>query len=153
MRRTRRDAERDLEAQLRAARPAPTAEVTRAIADHVRPRRGVMGTLARVPLGLAGGLTAIVVAVALALGGGTAALNSAGNALNVRSSKVKVAQAPAIQQYDDDDDVLICTFGITQDVSPLIAAIQVGLGISTYGPCPGDDPDTLSTSTRTTRHR
>ncbi len=139
MRRTRSD--RDIEAQLRSTRPEPTPEVTRAIADRVRPRRGVMGSLARVPLGLAGGLTAIVVAVALALGGGTAALNTAGDALNVRSSKAKVAQAPSIQQYEEDDEVVICVFGfIEQEVSPLYAAIAVELlGIAEYGPCDDDD--------------
>ena len=140
MRRTRRGPDRDIEAQLRAARPEPTPEVTRAISDRVRPRRGLMGSLARVPLGLAGGLTAIVVAVALALGGGTSALNTAGEALNVRSSKAKVAQTQAIRPYADDDDVLICVLGIIeQEVSPLIAAIQVAFGIAEYGPCDDDD--------------
>jgi hypothetical protein len=141
MRRTKRGSDRDIEAQLRAARPEPTPEVTRAIADRVRPRRGVMGSLARVPLGPIGGLTAVVVVVALALGGGTAALNTAGDALNIRSSKAKVAkvsQAPSIQQYDDD--VVICVAGTSEvEVSPEVAAFLVGFGIAEFGPCPDDD--------------
>jgi hypothetical protein len=141
MRRTKRGSDRDIEEQLRAARPEPTPEVTRAISDRVRPRRGFMGSLARVPLGPIGGLTAVVVVVALALGGGTAALNTAGNALNVRSSKAKVAkvsQAPSIQQYDDD--VLVCVAGTSEvELSPGVASFLVGIGIAEFGPCPDDD--------------
>ena len=121
LRRTKRGSDGDIEAQLRDARPEPTPEVTRAISDRVRPRRGFMGSLARVPLGPVGGLTAVVVVVALALGGGTSALNTAGDALNVRSSKAKVAkvsQAPSIQQYDDE--VVICVGGTAEfEVSPI----------------------------------
>ena len=138
MRRNKRGSDRDIETQLRAARPEPAPEVTRAIADRVRPRRGLMGGLARVPLGLAGGLTAIVVAVALALGGATAAVNTAGDALNVRKAKVaKVAEAPSTRQYEEED-VLVCVFGIQEQYqSPTNAAILVGFGFATYGPCPG----------------
>ena len=46
MRRTKRGSDRDIEARLRADRPEPTPEVTRAISDRVRPRRGFMGGLA-----------------------------------------------------------------------------------------------------------
>lgn len=134
MRRNRSD--RDIEAQLRAARPEPTPEVAHAIADRVRPRRGFMGSLARVPLGPAAGLTAIAVSATLALGGGTAALNTAGDALNVRKSKTKVAAAPAIQQYADED-VVICVYGYAEHtVSPEIAATLVASGVAEYGPCP-----------------
>lgn len=141
MRRTKQGSDRDIEARLRAARPEATPEVTRAISDRVRPRRGFIGSLARVPLGPIGGLTAIVVVVALALGGGTAALNTAGDALNIRSSKAKVAkvsQAPSIQQYDDD--VLVCIFGTSEaELSPDTAAFLVAFGVAEYGPCPDDD--------------
>ena len=134
MRRNRSD--RDIEAQLRAARPEPTPEVAHAIADRVRPRRGLMGGLARVPLGPAAGLTAIAVAATLALGGGTAAVNTAGDALNVRKSKTKVAAAPAIQQYAEED-VVICVYGYAEHtVSPEIAATLVASGVAEYGPCP-----------------
>ena len=134
MRRNRSD--RDIEAQLRAARPEPTPEVAHAIADRVRPRRGLMGSLARVPLGPAAGLTAIAVSATLALGGGTAALNTAGDALNVRKSKTKVAAAPAIQQYAEED-VVICVYGYAEHtVSPEIAATLVASGVAEYGPCP-----------------
>ena len=134
MRRTRSD--RDIEAQLRADRPEPTPEVTRAISERVRPRRGLMGGLARVPLGPAAGLTAIVAAVGLALGGGSAALNTAGDALNVRKSKTKVAAAPAIQQYEEGE-VLICVYGYAEhNVNPEIAATLVASGVAEYGPCP-----------------
>lgn len=137
MRRTRRGSDRDIEAQLRDERPEPRPELTRAIADRVRPRRrGLMGGLARVPLTPAAGLTAIVLAVALALGGGTAALNTAGDALNVRKAKTKVAEAPSIQQYEEGD-VLVCYYGFTEHtVSPEIAAISVAEGVAEYGPCP-----------------
>ena len=142
LRRTKRGSDGDIEAQLRAARPEATPEVTRAISDRVRPRRGFMGSLARVPLGPVGGLTAVVVVVALALGGGASALNTAGDALNIRSSKAKVAkvsQAPSIQQYDDED-VVICVANTSEvEVSPDLAAFLVGFGIAEYGPCPDDD--------------
>lgn len=134
MRRNRSD--RDIEAQLRAARPEPTPEVTRAISERVRPRRGLMGGLARVPLGPAVGLTAIVAAVGLALGGGSAALNTAGDALNVRKSKVKAAAAPSIQQYEEGD-VVICVYGYAEHtVSQEIADELVAKGVAEYGPCP-----------------
>ena len=136
MRRTRRGADRDIEAKLRAARPEPAPKVTRAISERVRPRRGLMGGLARVPLGLAGGMTAIVVAVALALGGGTSALNTAGDALNLRTSKAKTAEAPSVRQYEEED-VVICVYGFAEHtVSPEIAAELVATGVAEYGPCP-----------------
>jgi hypothetical protein len=133
----RRRSDRDIEAQLRAARPEPTPEVTRAISDRVRPRRGLMSGLARVPLGPAAGLTAIAVSVMLALGGGTAALNTAGDALNVRKSKtVKAAVAPAGDQYGDGD-VVICVYGYAEHtVSQQIADELVAQGVAEYGPCP-----------------
>ena len=137
MRRTRLD--RDIEAQLRAARPEPTAEVTRAISDRVRPRRGLMGGLSRVPLGPVAGLTAIVVAVVLALGGAGAALNTAGDSTNVRKSKSsRVQAAPAINQYEEvDDDVVICVYGYAEhEVDADIAATLVATGVAEYGPCP-----------------
>jgi hypothetical protein len=140
----RNRSDRDIEAQLRAARPEPTPEVTRAISDRVRPRRGLMGGLAHVPLGPVGGLTAIVAAVALALGGAGAALNVAGDSTNVRKAKTakstkktQARQAPAINQYQEDEDVLICVYGYAEHtVSQETAATLVGLGIAEYGPCP-----------------
>jgi len=95
-----------------------------------------MSGLARVPLGPAAGLTAIVVSVMLALGGGTAALNTAGDALNVGKSKAaKTAVAPAGDQYDDEE-VLVCINGFAEHfVAPDIAAELVALGVATYGPC------------------
>jgi hypothetical protein len=115
--------------------------MTRAISDRVRPRRSFMGSLARVPLGPVGGLTAVVVAVALAFGGGSSALNTAGDALNVRSSKTKVvrAQAPSANQYDNDVVVCINHF-YTTTVSPSAAATLVAFGAATYGPCGGGGP-------------
>lgn len=134
MRRNRSD--RDIEAQLRAARPEPTSEVTRAISERVRPRRGLIGGLSRVPLGPAAGLTAIVAAVGLALGGGGAALNTAGDTLDIRKSKVRAAQAPSIQQYEEQE-VLVCINGFAEHmVDPEIAATLVASGVATYGPCP-----------------
>lgn len=134
MRRNRSD--RDIEAQLRAARPEPTPEVTRAISERVRPRRGLMGGLARVPLGPAVGLTAIVAAVALALGGGSAALNTAGDALTGHKSMVSATEAPSIQQYEEGD-VVICVYGYAEHtVSQEIADELVAKGVAEYGPCP-----------------
>ena len=139
----RNRSERDIEAQLRAARPEPSPEIVDAIFERARPRRGLMGGLARVPLGPVGGLTAIVVAVVLALGGAGAALNTAGDATNVRkakSAKAKTAQtrqAPAINQYEETDDVVICVYGYAEHtVSPEIAATLVASGVAEYGPCP-----------------
>lgn len=128
--------DRGIDAQLRAARPEPSPEVTRAISERVRPRRGLMGGLARVPLGPAAGLTAIVAAVGLALGGGSAALNTAGDALNVRKSQVRAAQAPSTQQYEEGD-VVICIYGYAEHiVSQEIADELVAQGVAEYGPCP-----------------
>lgn len=133
----------NIDEQLRATRPEPVDELTRAISDRVRPRRGLMGGLARVPLGPVGGLTAIVLAVVLALGGAGAALNTAGDATNVRkakSVKQKKAQtraAPAINQYQEDDEVLVCINGFAEHmVSPSIAATLIASGVATPGPCP-----------------
>ena len=66
-----RDSDRALDAALRAARPEPSPEITRAIADGVRPRR-TAGThrFARVHLALAGGLTALVLTPVVAMGFG-----------------------------------------------------------------------------------
>jgi len=134
MRRNRSD--RDIEPQLHAARPEPTPEITRAISENVRPRRSFMGGLSRVPLGPAAGLTAIVAAVGLALGGGSAALSTAGDALNVRKSKTRVAAAPSINQYAEED-VVICVYGYAEHtVNPSAAATLVAAGVAEYGPCP-----------------
>ena len=66
-----RRSEDALEAQLRAARPEPTAEVTQAIADRVRTRQAA-GThrFGRLHLALAGGLTALVLTPVVATGFG-----------------------------------------------------------------------------------
>lgn len=66
-----RDSDRALDAELRAARPEPTPEVTRAIADRVRPRQ-TAGThrFGHVHLALAGGLTALVLTPVVAMGFG-----------------------------------------------------------------------------------
>ena len=95
-----------------------------------------MAGLARVPLGPAVGLTAVVAAVGLALGGGSAALNTAGDALNVRKSKTRVAAAPSIQQYEEGD-VVICVYNFAEHtVSQEIADELVAQGVAEYGPCP-----------------
>jgi hypothetical protein len=101
-----------------------------------------MGGLARMPLGPVAGLTAIVAAVALALGGAGAALNTAGDATNVRKAKTaksakRVQAAPAVNQYEENDEVLVCINGFAEHmVSPEIAAELVASGSATYGPCP-----------------
>ena len=66
-----RRSDRALDAELRAARPEPTAEVTQAIADRVRTRQAA-GTrrFGRLHLALAGGLTALVLTPVVATGFG-----------------------------------------------------------------------------------
>lgn len=71
----KRDADRALDAQLRAARPRPRAEVTTAIVDRVAdrvPARDSAGKrhLGRLQLALAGGLTALVLTPVVATGFG-----------------------------------------------------------------------------------
>ena len=120
MRSWNRGPDRDIETQLRSDRPEPSPELTEAISDRVRPRHSVMGGLRRVPLGVAGGLSAIAATVAIALAGGTAALGTASNSANV--------------QYEDE--VVICIgdeVTITEDAET--AAILVGSGAATFGPC------------------
>jgi hypothetical protein len=66
-----RDSDRALDAELRAARPEPTPEVTQAIADRVRPRQTAGShRFGRVHLALAGGLTALVLTPVVAMGFG-----------------------------------------------------------------------------------
>lgn len=66
-----RDSDRALDAELRAARPEPRAEVTQAIAERVRPRETAgKRRLGRLHLALAGGLTALVLAPVVAAGFG-----------------------------------------------------------------------------------
>ena len=66
-----RDSDRDLDAELRAARPEPSDEVTQAIADRVRPRETARRhRFGRLHLALAGGLTALVLTPVVATGFG-----------------------------------------------------------------------------------
>src|SRR5687767_5005637 len=80
-----RDSDRALDAELRAAAPEPTAEVTRAIADRVRTRQ-TAGTrrFGRLHLALAGGLTALVLTPVVATGfGGIGSFGKATKATKV----------------------------------------------------------------------
>ena len=66
-----RDSDRALDADLRAARPEPSADVTQAIADRVRPRETAgKHRVGRMHLALAGGLTALVLTPVVATGFG-----------------------------------------------------------------------------------
>ena len=66
-----RGSDRALDAELRAARPEPSAEVTQAIADRVRPRETAgQRRFGRLHLALAGGLTALVLTPVVATGFG-----------------------------------------------------------------------------------
>ena len=135
MRAWNRGPDRDVEAQLRANRPEPSPELTSAIADRVRPRRSVLSGLARVPVGLAAGVSAIVVTVALALGAGSA-VTPAQDTSNLRSQAKAAAIAPASHEYDED--VTICVYGFaTHEVDADSAATLVALGVAEYGPCGG----------------
>ncbi len=132
----KRGGDRELEAQLRARRPEPRPEVTRAIADRVRPSRSGREGLSRVPLGLAGGLTAIVLAVVIALGGGSYPLDVAREALNVENaSKSNRPPPPEEDQYGRR--VVVCMAdGRTQRVVTEQEAEElVRTGQATRGPC------------------
>ena len=74
------DDDRALEAELRAARPQPRAEVTQAIADRVRPRRSATRRrFGKMQLALAGGITALALTPVAAMGFG---LDGLRNVLN-----------------------------------------------------------------------
>jgi len=67
----KRDGDRALEDELRAARPEPRLEVTRSIADRVRPRDSAgKRRFGRLQLAVAGGLTALVLTPVVATGFG-----------------------------------------------------------------------------------
>jgi hypothetical protein len=87
-----RRSEDALEAQLRAARPAPTAEVTQAITDRVRTRQAD-GTrrFGRLHLALAGGLTALVLTPVVATGFG--GIGSFGKATKSTKASAKSSAA------------------------------------------------------------
>lgn len=71
MRSGKRDGDRALEDVLRAARPQPPPEVTRSIADRVRPRDSAgRRRFGRLQLAVAGGLTALVLTPVVATGFG-----------------------------------------------------------------------------------
>ena len=87
-----RRSDRALEAQLRAARPEPTPEVTEAIADGVRTRQAA-GTrrFGRLHLALAGGLTALVLTPVVATGFG--GIGSFGKATKTTKASAKSGAA------------------------------------------------------------
>jgi hypothetical protein len=137
---SRKRDDRELEDELRAARPEPRPEIARAIADDVRPRRSAfMRRASRLQLAMAGSIVALAVTPVVAMGfggfGGFGALKSS-PIQNVFKSQDRSA---SIAEYDDDD-VVICVAGTSEvEVSQAIAASLVGSGIAEYGPCPDDD--------------
>jgi hypothetical protein len=133
--------DRELEGELRAARPEPRPEIAKAIADEVRPRRSAfMRRASRLQLAMVGSIAALALTPVVAMGfggfGGFGALKS--NPIqNVFKSQDRSA---SIAEYDDDDeDVLVCVAGTSEvSVAPELAAFWVSLGIAEYGPCPDD---------------
>lgn len=144
MRFSRRNPDRELERKLRAGRPEPTAEMTKAITDRVRPRRaGFKGGL-HVPLGLAGGLSAIVLTVAIAFGGapavsgGTPApaphTQNAAFGLGGLFPRRPTPPPAAINQYGNQRT--ICVLGLIQLRLPTpVARLLVGIGLARLGSC------------------
>lgn len=130
----KRGGDRDLEAQLRAARPEPRPELTQAIADRMRSSRssGFLQAVSRVPLGLAGGLTAVFLAVVIALGGGSYPLDAARDALNLQNTAHETPP-PTRDQYDTN--VSVCKNGQTILVPAQEARRLVASGEATRGPC------------------
>jgi len=82
----KRDADRVLEAELRAARPRPRAEVTQAIADRVRSRDNAgKRRFGRLPLALGVGLSTLFLAPVVAAGFG--GLGTNGKSAKLTSSE------------------------------------------------------------------
>ncbi|MEA2193578.1 MAG: hypothetical protein QOG42_12 [Solirubrobacteraceae bacterium] len=86
-----RDSDRALDGELRAARPEPSAAVTQAIADRVRPRQTAgKHRFGRLHLALAGGLTALVLTPVVATGfGGIGSLGKTTKASTKSSAALK----------------------------------------------------------------
>ena len=142
----KRGGDRDLEARLRGARPEPTPEVTRAIADQVSPRRsGLIGGLGRIPVTAAGGLTAMVLIAVVALGGANYPIDAASKALNLENLKsispdIKYgSNQPVNAQYGSRSD--ICVGGFVQlRVFTFEANLLVAQGLAVIGQCSDDAP-------------
>lgn len=134
----KRDRDSELDAQLRAARPEPRPEVTHAIADDLRGRRsGLMRGFGRVPLGLAGGLSALMVAAVIALGGVSAPVDAVGSALNFQNAKTKATAKATADQYGTR--VNVCIAGVIQIRRSLAVANQlIAANVAVLGRCTGD---------------
>lgn len=133
----KRDRDRELEDQLHRDGPAAPPEISRAIADRVRPRRGrfVRG-LHRVPLGVVGVSTAALVTAVVALGGAGATLDTAGSALNFQNTaKAKAAVSPAANQYGGSITICVLNGNITVRLPRALGQIQIVLGLATRGAC------------------
>ena len=155
MRFSKRNPDRDLERKLRADRPEPSAEFTRSISDRVRPRRrGFARGGLYVPIGLAGGVSAVVLTIAIAFGGGAATVSpttvpSTADTQNTALfrgfsfSPVRATPAPPqATQNQYGNFRTICLLGRTTITLPrAIAQLFVALGIATFGPCDDDDDD------------
>lgn len=143
---SKRHADHELERRLRADRPEPGAELTQAISDRVRPRRRRVRGGLHVPLGLAGGVSAIVLTVAIAFGGGAATVSpttaappaqTQNTALFGGFGPVRVVVPPpqaTINQYGNRRT--ICVLGlVTLTVPRIVATLLVAIGVARYGPC------------------
>lgn len=142
----KRGGDRDLEAQLRGARPEPRPEITRAIAGHVRPRRGgLIGGLGRIPLTMAGGLTAMVLIAVVALGGASYPLDAASKVLQLENLKVITpsinygSNTPTNQQYGGRSDVCVGGF-VKLRLYTNEANLLVQQGLVVFGSCGGSAP-------------
>lgn len=137
----KRDRDRDLDEQLRAEGPDAKPALTEAISDRVRPRRGpFLRGLDRVPFGVAGVATAVVMTAAIALGGYSSTMDAAGKALNLQNAaSEKAVVAPAADQYETR--LTICVRGsVTLRVPGKAAQALIALGQATLGACPPEAP-------------
>ena len=124
----KRDDDRALDAELRAARPRPRAEFTTAIADRVRPRESTdKRHRGRLQLALAGGLTALVLTPVVATGfGGLGTLG--------KTHKAKHSASAAFVKKGAGRGVMS-----RRATTNRLAARQRGAGVSQAAFAPSDD--------------
>jgi hypothetical protein len=127
----------DLEAELRARRPAPRAELLASVADRVRTERGYRRSGAR--LAFAGGLTAAMLVALSAVGGmsyaATAVKHAAQKTGWVKISKKHATPAKTSAGAQYLTKVTICHKGKTISVASSAVPAHLRHG-DTRGACP-----------------
>jgi hypothetical protein len=131
----KRDRDAELEHRLRAGRTELDPELSHAIIDRVQPRRIGFGRgLHRVPFGLVGAFSAILLVAVIAFGGGSSTLETAGNALRFNNAAAKDPHTPAEDQYGKR--LTICRNGMTTVREAAdTARAEIAAGHATMGPC------------------